>query len=170
MKSFRCPRSFFFSLAFAIVPLCCLSRGAAPSLCNSSLSNGLFLSLLTILLFHDFFPFSQFFCPNFCVRGFQAHHSVTPLVPWGSAKRRACLLFPFKLASCPSLGLLGALVPSIGWYSRLLITSCRQFSPSSLCIPLKNQQIPGYLSLFHACIQSPVYHSAFWITLSLICD
>ena len=37
-------------------------------------------------------------------------------------------------------------------------------NPTSLCVPLKNQQIPGFLSLSHACLQSPVSNSAFWTT------
>ena len=41
---------------------------------------------------------------------------------------------------------------------------------TSLCAPLKNRKIPSFLSLSHACPQSPVCHSAFWITLSLFCD
>ena len=93
---------FFIFLPIGVRHSSSAFRGAAPSPYNFYRSNILISSLLIILLFHHFFPLSQFF-PVELFRSWTRSFSnslpgslfhLSPLLPWGSARRRACLPFP----------------------------------------------------------------------------
>ena len=110
-----------------------------------------FLSYLSQSFF--FFPLSKFFpVQNFSIHGLASsfpNFYPSPIIPSlfllscpGCPLGGVRVFFSLErvkvetciLTDCPSLGLLGALTPAIGWYSRLLATnlwlsSCRQFSP-----------------------------------------